>query len=164
MLFRSAMLGSEFAGSYAKLRRAVEHHEALKTEISKWCNSDKYSTARERNGDGSRYSIIARFKVFPDVERWGLMMADCVNNLRSALDHFLYAIAVRQTGIAAPPDGNRIQFPICSDAQKFTDERNRRNIRSLSDPVWAAIVREQPYNRPKSDLPPLLSLDRKSVV
>jgi hypothetical protein len=45
------------------------------------------------NPDFTRYSFIIRELRRPAFKRWALIAGDCIHNLRSALDHLVYAIA-----------------------------------------------------------------------
>jgi hypothetical protein len=70
-----------------------------------------------------------------------------LHNLRGALDHTVYHLAVAQTRKDPPDDETRLAFPICSDSTFFEGQRYR--IRSLNVPTQTAIERAQPYNRLK---------------
>ena len=141
-----------------RLGRASEHLGTLKDEISAWSDTDPYSLVRKRNPDATCYSIFLRVWNEPPLQRWSLITGDCVNNLRAALDHLVYAVAVHETKRDPPPDERRLAFPITDKSNLFVNEARR--IKSLSAPVRAEIERLQPYNRLHSDFPPLLSLIR----
>ncbi|GEM_PF-1475439 len=152
------MLTPDFVSCALKIGRAEEHLMALQTETVAWYKSEPYTGIKKRNADGSRYSVIAEIKNKPTLERWSLLSADCLHNLRSALDHMVYVIAVRDSGQSPPPGEKSLQFPICDTPEKFAGQQWR--IGGLSDRVQAAIESVQPYNRPYPDLPPLLGLLR----
>jgi hypothetical protein len=52
---------------------------------------------------------------FPDVERWSIIIGDCVHCLRSTLDHLIYSIAINMSGSNPPPDERRLSYPIGKD-------------------------------------------------
>jgi hypothetical protein len=141
----------------AKLGRAHEHAQSIKNEILAWKNSKPYTVTREKNVDSTRYSLVVHIGIYPPVERWTLMFGDAVHNLRCALDHLVYAIAIRQSGQNPPPDEGSLMFPICGTNTSFSDARKRR-LSTLSLAVQTAIENCQPYNRRHKDLPPLLSV------
>jgi hypothetical protein len=41
------------------------------------------------------------------------MIGDCLPNLRCALDHLVYAIAIHESGQSPPPCEGSLAFPIC---------------------------------------------------
>jgi hypothetical protein len=103
---------------------------------------------REHNTDGSVHLFRLRFTAQPDVWRWALLLGDTLHNLRCALDHLVYALAVRQTGKDPPDDDRALMFPICSNPEHWN--RSKRRIASLNEATQAAIERVQPYNRLKA--------------
>ena len=153
------MLGAELAYCWLKIGRAEEHAKTVSDEITTWEDAEPkpYSFTRHRDAQGHRYSITVHFSI-PYRDRWALIAGDCIHNLRCALDHFVYAIAVRQTGLNPPADERRLQFPIADNPENFAVQAER--IRSLSQAVRTSIELVQPYNRRHGLLPPLLGLVR----
>lgn len=143
----------------AKLQHAEGYLDAIKDEVQSWMNNDPYSVARQTNSDFTRYSLVLRVNKEPSLERWSLTVGDIVHNLRCALDHHIYAIAIHESGQNPPPGGNGLMFPICDSAANFRDQSKRR-LSTLSSGVRAAIETIQPYNRPHETLPPLLAILR----
>ncbi len=77
---------------YAKLDRAEEHFKAVDAEIAKWANSSHHEPFFERGGYGTRLGIaVTHVGPPPDLIRWSIILGDCINNLRSALDHLINA-------------------------------------------------------------------------
>jgi hypothetical protein len=76
------------------------------------------------------------------------MLGDALHNLRGALDHTVFALAVAQTRKFPPDDERKLAFPICTERGLFDKQRYR--IASLNQATQAAIERMQPYNRLKS--------------
>jgi hypothetical protein len=144
----------------AKLGRAHEHAQAVKSEIKAWGDSNPYMITRERNAELTRHSLIAHVGSPPPLLRWTLMVGDAVHNLRSALEHLVYAIGVYEAdGKEPPPGANSLAFPICESPEVFADRKTR--VKTLSAPVQAVIERCQPYNRRHKELPPLLLILNK---
>jgi hypothetical protein len=145
----------------AKLARSQEHIEAIKNEVLPWTDRHPYSLLQECNADCTRYSLILRINEPPPIQRWSLMVADAFHNLRTALDHLVFAIAMHQSGTSSPPCENRLQFPIADDRKRFdraVDDGSYLGM--IRDPIRAAIEAAQPYNRPHPELPPLLAMLR----
>jgi hypothetical protein len=153
------MFGPEFASCWLKLGRAEEHANTFYDELRTWVDTDPYIIRKKVNADGSRHSLfIETVKTDPPLDRWSVVIGDCIHNLRSALDHFVYAAAIHETGQEPPVDKKILQFPITDDPTEFSKQSWR--VRSLGAGVRAEIERVQPYNRRHPSLPPLLSLLR----
>jgi hypothetical protein len=122
-------------------------------------DNNPYSLIDHTNTDLTRYSIILRVEKEPPLHKWSLIAGDIVHNLRCALDHYIYAIAIYESGQEIPPNERQLMFPICDTSEKFR-ESDRRRLKTLSQPVRAAIESMQPYNRPHEIFFPLLALLR----
>ncbi|MGH9699493.1 MAG: hypothetical protein ACRD5R_00595 [Candidatus Acidiferrales bacterium] len=152
------MLGSEFASCWLKIARAEVHAKTVCDEIASWEQQCPYVLTKIDDPQGYFYSINVELNPVPDWDRWSLIFGDFIHNLRSALDHFVYAAAICQTKINPPVDRRRLQFPISMDSKTFSNGKN--GIQSLSEAVQASIEGVQPYNRRHRLLPPLLGLLR----
>lgn len=140
----------------AKLKRAELHAQSLTDEIMPWLQLNTYKLRTSVNADSTRYSIVVHLiGDEPPIERWSLLVGDCLHNLRCALDHLVYAIAIHESGIDPPPDEKSLMFVITDTAAEFTKSKR---IQSLSAPVQAAIESVQPFNRQHATLPPLLAV------
>ena len=75
----------------------------------------------------NEYSLYVDY--VPDLEwlfdRVSLVLGDAIHNLRSALDHLVFQLAVVHTGETVRHE-RRIQFPIVTSSTKFADEVGRR--------------------------------------
>jgi hypothetical protein len=135
----------QFLSCWLKIRRAKEHFDALESELTAWNNRSPYSVRREHNADGSRHSLIIVGDCKEEIQRWSLICGDCVHNLRSALDHLVYALAIQHSGQNPPPNERSLQFPICGSPSHFSTKSNW--IAPLSDSGKRFIESVQPYNR-----------------
>jgi hypothetical protein len=143
----------------AKLGRAQEHFETVTNEVRTWLDPCPYRLVQQINADCTRYSFMLKVVKEPPLQHWSLVIADCINNLRCALDHFVYAIAIHEAkGVIPPPNGGSLYFPICSSSKEFESDRVQRRIRTLSATVRTEIKAMQPYNRPHKVFPSLLSI------
>ena len=152
------MVGPEFASCLLKIGHAEEHLNIFNTERLAWIQGEPYVISKKVEAEGRRHSaVLGGIRNPPPLDRWSLIAGDCIHNLRSALDHAAYALAIRDSGQSPPPAYRSIQFPIVGDSKDWPAERDRR-LGSLSAASRARIERLQPYNRGHHDLPPLLSL------
>ena len=152
---------SEFSSVWAKFGRAKEHIETLENEIKPWLQTDPYRLTKKSNADFTTYAAIIHVNNPPDLQRWSLIASDAIHNLRCALDHLIYAVAILRTKRNPPPSWNKWSFPVCDNASFFQSAIGR--LRKLSPGVLEGSVLEeikrfQPYNRPHPRLPPVLSL------
>jgi hypothetical protein len=148
----------DLSSCWAKFRRAEAHIDSLEREIVSWVASNPYRLAKQTSSDFTRHGYVIGVLNEPDLERWSLIASDAIHNLRCALDHVIYAIAVFQSGTDPPPDADTLAFPICDTPERFRGAR--RKIRALSERVRSELEAVQPYNRAHPRLPPLLGLLR----
>jgi hypothetical protein len=151
----------DLTGVRAKLARSQEHAQTLKNEIRTWMDRSPYSVTTQANADSTRYSIFLRVNEEPQLQRWTLIFADALHNLRSSLDYLVYAIAVYESSSNPPPYERRLQFPIEDNGPDFDESVRTRRLGDISDPVRTIFKSVQPYNRPHPELPPLLAILRK---
>ena len=117
------MVGPEFASCWLKMGRAEAHLDAIKGKIKKWVGTDPYKSRHQRNADGSRHSVILDVIGIPPFDDLALLAGDCAHNLRSALDHLFYALAVQKSGRNPPPNVRNLEFPICETQEGFNKRR-----------------------------------------
>lgn len=146
----------DLTSARAKLRRAEDHFKAVNDDVGGRLQPSDYKVAKHINADATEHSWVFHATKGMNFEDISLIAGDCIHNLRSALDHLVYAIAVHESSQDPPPDARRLAFPITCKPSEFADARRR--IKSLSDSVRAAIEAVQPYNRPHPEFPPLLGL------
>lgn len=142
----------------AKVSRAKEHTQSVKDEVAAWMSTRTCNLTPRANADFTRWALIISVPKTADLVRWTLIVGDAINNLRSALDHLIYAIAVHESGSNPPPDEKRLAFPICDTPGEFKETAKR--IRSLTSEVRTAIESVQPYSCPHPTLPALLAILR----
>ena len=154
-----------FEGVRAKIQRAREHR-ALKAEITTtFAKRDNLPRVGTKY-DEQTCEHVVYVSYMPDlsgiVERASLQFGDSVHNLRSALDHLVFDLALRfKKGEVKNP--RRLAFPI-TDTESLW-ERERSRVADLSPDDAAVIKWYQPYeavaraNRPPNT-PTLLGLLR----
>jgi hypothetical protein len=144
----------------AKLARAQEHAQTVKSEIAAYMGRSPYAIVKHANIEQTRYSIILRVNEPAPLLRWSLIVADCLNNLRSALDHLIYTIALLESSPNPPAYEGKLAFPIADCREKFDEAVSQRKLGDLSLEIREVISDMQPYKRPHEMLPPLLSILR----
>lgn len=152
------------ARSFAlKMHRAKAHIDDLADSVETWLGSDAYTISEEvepQTGDHVLRAHITK----PLDPGWPLTVGDAVHNLRSALDHIAYQIALDGYQAQHPngtiPLGHqrRIMFPIVAasnDPKLSVDEFYRQVIKGqlrYVPPDPAAVIETlQPYKRSPDD-------------
>jgi len=150
--------GDEFQSCSFKVDRADYHFQVLKDEILAWNQSNPYSLERKRNSNGSRHSLVISAINPPPVDRWSLLIGDLIHNLRSALDHLVYALAIRND--LKLEEIRNLQFPICDTPHGFKRQIGRNRLKGIAHAVRAQIECFQPYLRDRGKTERLLALLR----
>src|SRR5207248_602403 len=78
----------------AKLGRAEEHFNSYRGELRPWIQRKPYTLVGHINADCTEYAAVLEITEQPLLQRWSLIIADSLHNLRSALDNLVYAVAV----------------------------------------------------------------------
>lgn len=148
----------------AKIKRAREHASMLENEIRAWRKPDPYEIKHEISNDLRIHRFILQVSKQPDLERWSLILGDAIHNLRSALDHLVYAVAISESSQDPPPGDDTLAFPICDTPENFhgmgKSKGAKRKIENLSCPVISLVEMFQPFNRKNQFTPPYLGIIR----
>lgn len=118
--------------------------------------------ARERSGwrgalagpfAAREVRLTGRVRRGPPSQRAGLLVADAVNNLRSALDHAVWRLSVQS---ASPPfpvprrgsgsEWRSVAWPIALEERSWHSMAARR-LRFVDRQVWPEVERLQPFRR-----------------
>lgn len=150
-----------FDSCLLKIRRAEQHFQTLREEIGDWNRIQRSSLDKETDPEGREHVVWLNVEPLPSLEKLSLITGDCIHNLRCAIDHFVYTLAIIDTGANPPPHWDALQFPIVDSPEKFPSQQQRR-LSGLNRHSVTLIERAQPYNRPNAEGgPPLLSLLRE---
>jgi hypothetical protein len=131
-------------GVRLKLERAQQHLDALQQEIERFLRRHPYTVIEEFNEEAGEYLLRAQVLEEPP-SRWGVEVGDVVHNLRSALDHLVWQLALSHGGTA--PSGT--EFPVFVDETAFKRSSKgggRYKIRGISPDAKTIIEALQPYH------------------
>src|SRR3989304_6763196 len=125
-----AVICADLRGIRAKLRRAKEHYGTLESEINIWGKQQANIGQLNIRRDGSWYVVISDpMPTIPNA-RFSVIVGDILHNIRSALDHLVWQLVLR--------DGHepttRNEFPIYESRDKFFEEvkfRKKKPQRSV---------------------------------
>ncbi len=130
----------DLTGSWFKLKRAKEHIDAFHRSVEDKLGPHpiQYGLASKFDPDQAVFVFyIDRLVEIDDC--WSLIIGDAIHNLRGALDHLAWQLAIRHCNGVEPKDPGSIHFPIEIDRSKWP-----RNFFDTSDS--AKIEDLQPFN------------------
>lgn len=102
-----------------KLDRAVEHLYALQAAAERWAQTDPCEVIEDCEIETRKHRVFVHLMSEPNDPLIPLRMADCIHNMRQALDHLAYSLAVRLHGCNPPPNEDNTGFPITTNATYF---------------------------------------------
>lgn len=120
--------------------------QRLEREGRRWLKPHPYRVYSELDAEGRNKLIKVEILRDPPAEL-GLIIGDCLHNLRSALDNLAYDLARSHRGVPLSKSVAReSQFPIFKDCDQFLD-KGMDQIRGIA-PVCKTIIKGlQPYYR-----------------
>jgi hypothetical protein len=129
-----------------KLDRALHHLNSLQAEVQGWLTGNPYRLVKEF--DAQRGEHVVRVEILDEPPAtFGLIVGDCLHNLRSALDNLVYELAVAHSGfpLSKSIEGDSA-FPILKNQDAFAS-KGKRMIRGIHPAAQTIIEQLQPYQR-----------------
>jgi hypothetical protein len=144
---------SGFVGAIGKIHRARFQLNDLEKRFREVVEGRAYGIGEDfklrANQDIGDYTFVIRGATIPNRE-WGVLVGEVVHNLRSALDHCVYASA-------AKPQGT--YFPTFTKEEDWT-RKSCDILYSVPEEVVSIIKEAQPYQwKSKASLHPLALLN-----
>jgi hypothetical protein len=137
-----------------KLHRAVNLFHEYEKKVDQWMAAG--AVVASRLTPGAFAFPTAPMEV-------GLIVGDCLQNLRSALDHEVYRLAVANKGVSWSGLG-QCQFPIHEEEASF-NHQERKQIGGLASDVRRLIRSMQVFSQPEDPVArPLLLLNKLARV
>jgi hypothetical protein len=130
---------ASLAACAAKLGRATEHLDALRTEQHTYMESSPLKVTSHFDATTGWWSLRASCERIS--LRYSNIVGDCVHNLRSTLDQLVTQLAIAN----GRQSTSKHQFPITRDAGSFSRQAANQ-LRGLSDEHRAIIEAAQPYH------------------
>lgn len=150
-----------FTDCWAKLNHAKAHIELLRAEIEEVGAPAPESIPLRREYDPNERAIIYRIdRVIEVRDSWPLILGDAIHDLRGALDHLMWRLAITYLGrTPSKTEAPRIQFP---QVRRLRDFQGHRFLRYVRPEDIDRLKPFQPYKRPskgnRHPLPKLISL------
>lgn len=155
-------------GAVEKFNRAKEQFDALRAEMNAFFDHVPSPHSSVGAFDTGRWEWVERFQVHeaPPL-RFGVILGDCIHNLRCALDHTIWQVTSLDGG--APNRGT--QFPIASGSESQFEKMAKTRIGGLSPEHRELVKRVQPYHlgqnaaaHPLAVLADLSNTDKHRIV
>lgn len=144
-------------GVRLKLDRAEQTIEEIYEAIVEYIGAENYAVVGEFYPETSEY--VLRGKVTRSTGEIGVIAGDVVHNMRSALDHLAWQLALLNT--ATPYD--LTQFPIALTPGEFGSKRGQKMIGDLAPEHRARIEGFQPYHGTSKAWTPLALADLRRL-
>lgn len=131
-----------------RLRRAREHLDSLKVEVAEWQKVNPVRIVPDFDLRSAKKLIRVKDVQTP-AARFGLIIGDCLHNLRAALDNLAYELSEAGYGSPLPESvAKTVEFPIFLTRNDW-DRRNagHRKIAQMKTQARAVIERLQPHKR-----------------
>lgn len=126
-----------------KLARGIEHVQTLRGEAYAFEHREAYRFRVERQPRTPYHVEYDCFAIErePPPDHWPLLAGEAIQNLRSALDHVVYAAAPKRRR-------SRTQFPIFDDVCEF-QVKGLPRIQGVPAAMRTTIEQAQPYHLPQ---------------
>jgi hypothetical protein len=149
-----------------KIGWAQGHIDTLESEVREFFDGRSYEVLAEF--DAKTIWHVARLRInkrTPD-DRWSLMVGDAIQNLRSALDHAVYQLAIAWSKCDPPPDERSIEFPVFKDekGQAGFVARGKPKLAGINPRAAARIEGIQPYNASNYEDDPLWLVHELNII
>jgi hypothetical protein len=144
-----------------KLNRAADRFGALAEATTEFLSDKNSCRLAVENHPESRGVLLRVEKVERPPPGLSLLIGECVQQYRSALDHLAFQLLLANTRGRLPAKlAKRSEFPIFPSGPRFRGHRNRKGkpssgsgwakIEGIAPAAQAAIERLQPYHRWKN--------------
>jgi hypothetical protein len=133
---------------HQRLDKAIHHLESLDAELAAWRKGNPYRTWEELDGNGTKKVLwVELLKPLPAAEP-SLIIGDCLQNLRNALDNLAFELALVHKGgsLSKSIEGDS-EFPIFRTCSDDSLKKLNRMLRGVHPHAKAIIEGLQPYNR-----------------
>lgn len=136
-----------------KFYRAQHHFEQLHAKLTAWTDGHPYATRVEPHDEKpDEFVLKATAEPIPEEELTPLI-GDVIQNLRSSLDHLVFALSEKNFGPLCQKQAKFVQFPLLwndhgqprTAAESFK-KRPPSSLQFVSEAARAEIERLQPYN------------------
>ncbi len=126
-----------------KVQRAEHHLIDLERQTEDFVANS--IIMKPRQFDTEKGAYVYRVHILNPPDELGLVASDFIHNLRSALDHLAWKLAIKNLANTGKNPNPKLAFPVYKEKPKETDLD--RNIGDLSFKAQEVIKQIQPYQR-----------------
>jgi hypothetical protein len=131
-----------FFGITLKLGRAHDQLQGLSSEIDAFFKLNPYVIEYQINPDTLDIFGILRVRHNPPAI-WSVVIGEVVHNLRSALDHLVWQLVIKETSTV--PTTNKTQFPIFETLAGYQSRGEPVFLQGVGGTAKAIIKSAQPF-------------------
>ena len=132
----------------------------MERTIKRFLKSNPYPVKKHVDESTHTYRFDMQVRREPPKIELGLLIGDCVHNMRAAIDHVAWSLATAHSG--EDLDDKDTLFPIALDPSKFRNARHR--IARMSPRARALVRWLQPFRRPEPERVALAALHALDIV
>jgi hypothetical protein len=133
-----------------KLDRAKDHLRSLVDSMQGWVERGGTTNTVERDEQTGHQVMRIRFGTPPPIDAWSVLIGDCVQNLRNALDHLALELATahaRVSGVALSEQTIKdSEFPVFGERPPQPKELTKK-IGGIDPGARAIIESLQPHQQ-----------------
>jgi hypothetical protein len=143
-------------GHELKLRRAYHHLQDLDAKMTAWLDTELASVVTEPDPEHTGFFLVKVTASRPPADPFSLIIGDCIQNMRAALDQLAFSLASAYT-VPLPDDwARKSQFPIFGDEDRqgrsgvgpaMFSNNGTAKIRGIDPAAQVIIERLQPYHQ-----------------
>jgi hypothetical protein len=124
-----------------KIFRAAAHCKSLEAELQRYFETNPGQMVRQPDTPANEAFFTFEAKG-PIPARFGLIVGDCLQNLRSCFDYLVWELVGASNNIPTKDH----QFPVCKSPEAFEDQvTNRKKLDGIDPDAIAQIKALQPY-------------------
>jgi hypothetical protein len=137
-----SMMFEKMLSVSGKIRRADEHIAAFGVALRAFWATEPFEISVDANADtGRNLNMVVRAEPIPENLR--AIAGDCIQNLRSALDHLVNALVLSNGGTPS----NQNEFPVLQGPISNNGERKNfdRKVKGMRQEAKDQILSMKPY-------------------
>jgi hypothetical protein len=143
-----------------KIDHAKLHLKFAKSEINRYLDANPGEFVAHVGSTPNNPTFVLKSKT-PIPDKIGLIVGDCLQNLRSSLDYLIWELVL----VAPNTPNKKNMFPVCLDLKSFQDAQRAGRLQGIDDPAAVALIDAfQPYRDGQPDATSLAILDKLTNI
>lgn len=142
-----------------KIDHAKLHLNLVKSEVQKYLDANQSEFVPNASSNPNQPTFIVKPKsLIP--ERIGLIVGDCLQNLRTSLDYLVWELVL----VAKNTPGKKSMFPITFKVKSFQDALSAGQLQGVDPAAITLIESLQPYHDGQPDATSLAVLNELTNI